>query len=571
MKRRPEALSQELFDLVVIGGGMHGAACALDAAQRGLKVALLERGDFCGATSANSFKVVHGGMRYLQHADVARLRGSARARRAYLKIAPHLVRPLPILVPTYGRLGLKSKFALRTAFALYDALTPDRNRGISDPARKIPPGSFLSAREFKDLHPELATEALTGAGIFHDGQFINPPRLVLAFVRSAAALGAVIVNHMSAMELHRDGNAVTGVGAVDQITGQKWDIRTRWVVNAAGPYAEALLKDTLDIDLDPPGTYSRDAWFMVNRPLVGERQAVTVPGRSRDGDALASRGARHLFLVPWRGATLIGVWHKVYNGPPDDYTVTEEELKGWLDEVNEAYPSLSLKVEDVSRTHAGLVPFAHDGGNGSTLQFAHRSRFIDHADTQGVDGLTTVIGVRMTSAVPDAIEIVDLVQKRLQGRATDSVLERSALYGGDFDTFDTLLKEAVQRVPSHLSHHALEALVTSHGTAYTEVIDLIKAGSDGAEFLHGTHVLEAEIIQAVRNEMATTLTDVVFRRTVLCATAPPSDAALNRTAEIMAMELGWDSTRTRAEVAAVWECLAQPLSGRLLLAQVDSR
>ena len=197
---------------------MFGAAAALDAAQRGLRTALIERADFAGATSAHSFKMVHGGIRYLQHADVPRLRHSARARSAFLRSAPHLVQPLPIVVPTYGA-GMKSKPVLRVGMAAYDLLTADRNRGIADPSRQIPRGRFMSREEVGRRYPGLAPQGLTGAGIFCDGQMYNPPRLVLAYVQSAAAAGAVCANYVEATGLVERAGRVQGVAARDVVSG----------------------------------------------------------------------------------------------------------------------------------------------------------------------------------------------------------------------------------------------------------------------------------------------------------------------------------------------------------------
>ena len=186
MKRDLSRLADREFDLVVIGGGIFGACAAWDAAQRGLSVALIERGDFCGATSANHLKMVHGGIRYLQHGDIYRLRQSSGERRAFLRIAPHLVRPLPVVIPTYGN-GMKGKTVLRLGMGVYDLLTADRNRGIADPARHIPPGSSIGRGDVLRMFPGLPTRGLTGAGVFCDGQIYNPPRLVFAILQSAVA------------------------------------------------------------------------------------------------------------------------------------------------------------------------------------------------------------------------------------------------------------------------------------------------------------------------------------------------------------------------------------------------
>src|SRR4051794_28173003 len=313
MQRDLAALEAAEFDLLVVGGGMFGAAAALDAAQRGLRVALIERGDFAGVTSAHSFKVVHGGIRYLQHADVYRIRHSARARSTFLRVAPHLVHPLPIVVPTYGY-GMKSRQVLRLGMTAYDLITADRNRGIADPTRRIPNCRFLSREEVLRRFPGLAPEGLTGAGVFCDGQMQNPTRLVLAFVQSAVAEGAFCANYVGAVRLLERAGRVHGVLARARLAGGEVEIRARLVLNAAGPYAEGLLAGSLGRGLSPTTPFSRDAWFLVRRPLVEGDHAVTVPSLTSDPDAIVSRGGRHLFLVPWRGVTLVGVWHKVYQG-----------------------------------------------------------------------------------------------------------------------------------------------------------------------------------------------------------------------------------------------------------------
>ncbi|NOY63662.1 MAG: FAD-dependent oxidoreductase [Gammaproteobacteria bacterium] len=217
MKRNLSALRQKKFDLIVVGGGIYGSCAALDAAQRGLSVAIIERGDFCSATSANSFKIIHGGIRYMQHGDISHVRQSAQARSFLLRTAPHLTRPFPVVVPTYGY-GMKSKGIMRIAMALYDMITCDRNRDIKDPARHVPPGYCLSREEVMQRYPDVDQDGLSGAAVFHDGQMYNPPRLVLAFVRAAAELGAEAANYVEATGFIREGRRITGVIARDVLT-----------------------------------------------------------------------------------------------------------------------------------------------------------------------------------------------------------------------------------------------------------------------------------------------------------------------------------------------------------------
>jgi glycerol-3-phosphate dehydrogenase len=566
VRRDLGALAGARFDLAVIGGGMFGAAAALDAAQRGLKVALLERGDFCGATSAHSFKMLHGGIRYRQHADLPRVRQSAAARAAFLRVAPHLAHPLPIAVPTYGRAGMKSASVLRAGMALYDALTLGRNRGIADPSRRIPPGRLLSREEAIRRFPGLPREGLTGAGVFCDGQMYNPARLVLAFVQSAAALGAVCANHAEAVGLVVKDGRVRAVQVRDGLSGQRFEVEAGVVLNAAGPYAERVLAGTLGSGLTPPTPFSRDAYFVVRRPLVEGDHALTVTTRTTDPDAVLSRGGRHLFLVPWRGVTLVGVWHKVYRGDPDRYEIAEAELERWIAEVNEAYPGAGLRLDEVALGSAGLVPFGENDPESQNLRYAHRSRLVDHAAERGLEGLLTLIGVRYTTGPADAVEAVALAARRLGRPVPASRLAREPVRGGDVPDFEALVRRVAAEGPPGLDPAAARALAHNHGSAYGEVLSLCAREPDLARPLEGSTVLAAEVVRAAREEMAATLADVAFRRTDLCTAGLPGLAALRQAARVMAGACGWDRAREAAELDHVLERLALARTGRALLA-----
>jgi glycerol-3-phosphate dehydrogenase len=565
MQRDPTALARGEFDLVVVGGGIFGAAAALDAAQRGLSTALIERGDFCGATSAHSFKMIHGGVRYLQHADVPRIRQSARARAAFLRTAPHLAHPLPIVVPTYGR-GMKSRPVLRLGLGAYDLLTADRNRRIADPTRRIPAARFLGRDEVLRDYPGLAPRGLTGAGVFCDGQMYSPPRLVLAFVQSAAAAGAVCANYVEAVGLLQRGERVTGVVAQDRLTGERIEIRGRLVLNAAGPYAERLLEGGLGRGLEPPTPFSRDAYFIVPRRLIAGDRALTVPSLTRDPDAILSRGARHLFLVPWRDVTLVGVWHKIYRGDPDRYGITEPELEAWIAEINQAYGGLGLTPDDVALGSAGLVPFGENDPDSRHLRYAHRSRIVDHAAERGLDGLLTLIGVRYTTGPVEAVEVVDMVCRRLGRRGAPSRLETEPVRGGRFDDFEALVGEVARRLLPDAGPESARAMAHNHGSAFGEVLALLEERPAWRHRLGDSHVLGAEIAHAARGEMAMTLADAVFRRSDLCTAGHPGDAALEAAARIMAECRGWRPARLAAELGDVRARLRLARAGRASLA-----
>ncbi|MFQ5719243.1 MAG: FAD-dependent oxidoreductase [Acidobacteriota bacterium] len=550
MKRDLSSLSSHAHDLVIVGGGIFGVCLAWEGASRGLDIALVERGDFCQGTSANSFKIIHGGLRYLQHGDLPRIRESGDERRSLLRIAPHLARPLPIAVPTYRGL-MRGRTALRAALAVYDLLTLDRNRGITEPANRIPRSRMLSRAECLDRFPLLDAAGLTGAAVFHDGQMYNPPRLALSFLRSAVEAGARAANYVEATGFLRRGKTITGIQAMDRESGDTLDIQAHLVINAAGSWAPSLLATLDDVVLEPRPTFSRDACFVVPRRLTGDC-ALAVPAATRDPDALLSRGARHLFLVPWRESTLVGVWHVVYAGHPDRFTVTESDLAGFLAEVNGGLPGLDLTVNDIALWNAGLVLFGDDQTGGADLSYGKRSLIVDHAARDGVGGLLTVIGVRYTTARGVAERTIDLATPRLGRPVSPSATALTPICGGRFDRFDDLRRKAAGRSDlAGLSARHIDALLHNHGDRYAEVLAHARDDPSLITPIGQATPLQVEVVHAVREEMAVHLGDVVFRRTDLGTGQDPGDAALRICAGLMARELGWSDDQLEEELAAV--------------------
>lgn len=324
-------LAGRKFDVVVVGGGIVGACVAWDSALRGLSVALVERGDFAHATSGNCFKMVHGGIRYLQHADIWRTREAIRERRTLLKIAPHLVKPIPIVMPTYGR-GFLGKAFLGAGALMYDLISIDRNKGIQDPSRRVPRSRVISRDECSRLFPDLKRDGLTGGVVIYEAQMHNPTRLALEFVRSASEYGAQVANYVEVTGLKQRRGRITGLTAQDLQSGREFEILASVVVNATGPWASQALKNWLGLSLPEKPTFSRDMFLLLKRNVLDSDNGVAIPSRSSDPDAIVSRGSRHLFILPWRGHSLVGVWHKVHDQAPGVLDVTEKEVQQALDE-----------------------------------------------------------------------------------------------------------------------------------------------------------------------------------------------------------------------------------------------
>ena len=545
MKRNPKALAAEQFDVLVVGGGAVGAAAAWDASLRGQRVALIAQSDIGGGASAECFKMVHGGIRYLQHADLRRMRFSCAQRSAMLRIAPHLVNPLPIVIPTYGH-GRQGKAFLAAGMLAYDMLTAGRNLGVRDPSRRIRGMELLSKNRVLELFPELDARSLTGGAVFEDGQMYNAARLVLAFVKSAVKRGAVAANYVQAQRFLWAGRRVVGMRARDALDGEEFDIRASLVLNAAGPWADYLLEDTERFPGHRRGHFSRDACFLVNRRPTS-KYALAVPGWSKDSDAVVSRAARHLFAVPWRDCMLIGVWHRLFPARPDTAEVEEGELAAWIEEMNSSYPALRLSRDDVIYANCGLVPFGDGKTSAGELSFGKESRFIDHRN-QGIDGLVTLIGIRYTTARGDAATAVDLLLQQRPGALNGAPTDRTPLVGGDIADFAALRDEARSRRFAEIPERSLDAWLRNYGTEYLQVAERAQAPGM-SERLGRSDTLMAEVSFAARDEMAQRLADVVLRRTDLGSGSHPGTDALKGAAIGMQRELGWSDSRREAEVA----------------------
>ncbi len=558
MQRTLADLGDREYDILVIGGGAAGAAVAREASLRGFHTALIERDDFGSGVSAQCFKVVHGGIRYLQHGDIARLRASCRERAILLRIAPHLVAPLPFVVPTFGW-GRRSKWFLGAGMGVYDALTRDFNSLIPDAARRVRATRFLGRSDLQQTFPGIDAPNLTGAAVFEDGQMYNPPRLVLALVAAAAHLGASVANYVEAQRLLYEGRRAVGAAVRDRLTGEAFEIRARLVVNAAGPWAESLIREPAGVVSAPAGTYSRDACFVVARRAAA-RMALAVPGLTRDTDALLARDARHLFLVPWREHTLVGVWHRVVDRDPDNTRLSRDELRTFLNEINACYPSLELSEAEVSMAGFGLVPFGDAARQQPTaLSFGKQSRLIDHR-TQGLAGLITLISVRYTVARRDAAAVLDAVDQQLGARGSAAASARQPVPGGDIEDFEGFMDELRTRWPRWLPHTAREGLAQNYGRDVDRIIALGETDANLQRCLPHSHVSHAEVAYAMREEMAMRMADVVFRRTDLGTAANPGGPALDELQQLMRTLGGWTGERASAERAAVEDHLERYLA-----------
>jgi glycerol-3-phosphate dehydrogenase len=390
MRRDVMPFAKEIYDVIVVGGGIHGACAAWEAARRGLKVVLVEAGDFNAATSANSLRTLHGGLRHLQRLDFQQMRLSIRQRREWLRLAPELTRPLRFVLPLSSYQSVA-----RVALWVNDWISADRNKAVRQD-HHLPGGSILTRNEFAQLFPGLSVTDFDVAAAWYDGICLDTERLQLAVIAAAVACGAQVANYVRALWPLRDGVRICGARISDELTGAGMDLRAPVVINAAGPELEAWLPRA-----QSPLFKASKAFNLLVRRLPFQ-------------DALGLRmGGGTYFVIPWNGYSIVGTRH--LHG--DHLEVSRAEVAEFLAQLN---PLLGLTIDDVYGVFSGLLP-AESGGRDVALERA--PRIVDHTK-QGLRGLYSIVGVKWTTALSVGEAAASRACQQL-GRSKRPVRERA--------------------------------------------------------------------------------------------------------------------------------------------------
>lgn len=531
MIRDLHAVADRTYDVLIVGGGIYGLAIAYDVAQRGLAVALVERDDFGSGTSFNHHRTIHGGLRYLQHLDLGRARESVLERRTIARIAPQAVEPLPFAVPLYRSL-MRGKMAMRAGFLLDRLVAIGKNRGVVA-SHRLPGGRVVSRSTAIQNYPGLRRQGLTGAAVFYDYITLEPDRLTLAFAIAAVEHGARIVNHAEATEPLADGGRMTGVRVRDTLTGRTADIHARLTINATGSQVDRLLK--------PLGISS-------GIPMLKAMNLVT--SRDAGDEALGGRthSGRNLFLVPWRERALFGTWESDSVVDPNDGGIKEAEVAAFITELNQAFPSLDLTINDVTLVHRGVVPAVV---HGSTVSLEGKDLIRDH-ESQGIQGLISVVGTKYTTARAVAERVTDRALVKLKHEPVECRTAAVALPGGGLRDVGLAIADARRDHDAGLPADTIPHLIAAYGSRYRDVLESAQGRQDlRMRLAPGSPVIGAELVWAARKEMAVTLADAVIRRTPLGALGFPGEDALQRAAAIVGAELKWTPERQREEIDAV--------------------
>ena len=548
MKRQPESLARDHFDVLVVGGGITGAFIAWDAALRGLRTALIEKGDFGGATSAASSKLLHGGVRYLQQAQLHKVRESAMERAHLQHIAPHHSHYVPFLVPAYRSLA-KSRLALNVAMAAYEALCIGEKRIIGN-AEKLPP-SFqrLSRAEVLESAPYLDKPSLTGAVVLFESHMHSSERMTLSIIKSAAARGAEVCNYLRADSFLREGGAVTGVHATDLDSGGSLDIGARVTINAAGPWIP-LLQDR-DQKRSTTTGYARGAHLVLEGFALSH--AVALP-TGKGAQSVVDRGGRHVFLIPWRNRALVGTSYASYSGNLDELRVEPEDVHELLDAVNDAAPGLRLDESHIAHSFCGLYPLQAQDIRTGVYQGTGEYLVIDHATHGEARGLITALGAKYTTARKVAELAVNAAQRHLGGTPAPAGTRGQRCVGGDIGDIRALTRSVAAATGDQ---DCAEHLVQSHGTDALRIAGRVAAGA-ATPLSANQPVTLAEIDHILEEEMVQHLDDVVFRRTGLGTVGHPGVACLEAIAARMSGRFGWSDARREREIRSVASRFTRP-------------
>ena len=516
-------LEHEEFDLAIIGGGITGAGIARDAAMRGMKVALIEKGDFASGTSSKSSKMIHGGLRYLKQLNVRLVKESLSEREKLLYLAPHLVHPIAYLIPIYS--GWMERFGVHIGLTGYDFIAGNSSLGRH---------RSLSPEEVLLEEPLLREENLSGGFIYYDC-LVDDARLTLATVKSAHEHSAVVTNYTRAVGLAKATELMHQVRFREALTGYEGVIRSRVVVAAAGPWTDEVLQ--LHDHPEPTLRPTKGVHLVFPKSRLNVNQVVVVPTEDK----------RIIFVVPRDEFSYVGTTDTDYTGSLDRVLVEAADVRYLLDALNQCFPSLSLDPADIVSSWAGVRPLLKEEGAPSEVSRDYHIALYE-------DGLAVITGGKLTTYHTMVETLIDQVLERyahrLQGDFQPCRTAKTALVGGEMAEFPSYLKVQCLGLVERwgLSLRTAEHLIHNYGRSHMDILGL---GLSDRRLLEplcpGCPVVKAEVIYAVEDEMAVTLEDFMSRRTDLMHFDGKGRLS-GVVAKLMGRRLGWKRARRKAEI-----------------------
>ncbi|MEL6776800.1 MAG: glycerol-3-phosphate dehydrogenase/oxidase [Cyanobacteria bacterium J06597_16] len=537
MRNQPtlSELAQERFDLVVIGAGINGAGTARDAAMRGLKTLLIDKGDFGGAVGWSS-RLIHGGLRYLEYFEFNLVRESLRERERLMSNSPHLVHPLQMTIPIYQG-SKRGPQLVRLGMVLYDVLSFDKT---------VPAHRMLGKAPFAQLFRGVNSDRLVGAAQYFDAQSEYAEQLCLENVLSAQSAGATVLNYASVTRLVQpdEGGSVTQIVIEDTLSGETVELDTHKAVliNTAGPWVDQVCERGWQGDHPAP---------LSPRPLMGGTKGSHIivdpfPGAPTDTALYveAETDGRPYFIIPWLGKYLIGTTDLRYTTSLDEIKASDEEIDYLLTETNRVLPQAQLSRDDVQFTYSGVrpLPYVETSGTKKKTSSITRSHIVhDHskAENGGIRNFISLVGGKLTTYRQVGEELTDQTYSKLGVKMPACKTRSQALPGGK-DYSAQALVDAVNQYHDALSTDAIRHLFSLYGMRMWDVLSLVTGSPDLARPIQvGLPDIRAQVVYAVETEMARTLVDIGFRRLLLAHRANYGRDALPGVVETLQQHCGW--------------------------------
>ncbi|NOZ11438.1 MAG: FAD-dependent oxidoreductase [Gammaproteobacteria bacterium] len=541
MKAR-QVLIHDQYDVVVVGGGIYGAAHAWEAASRGLSVILLEKGDFGSATSANSLKVIHGGIRYLQTLNIKRVLDSKRERDTYMRIAPHLVQPMECIMPSYPWTA-KGKLATAVGALLYNLLSR-YDDWVSKTDSKGLEARRVSRVYIGDNISAHAQHKTNGGTQWYDAQVYDSERMVLSFIMSAKARGAHVYNYMAVSGLVLNQGRVEGVSASDLLSGGPVTVNANFVIDATGPWSKLNHHKWL-----PDGTAQGEFAKAVNLVYPFEVSNKAFGAKVQSSSGTGPLSSRLLFSAPWKGSSMVGTWYFPAEDPEKDNALTQAQLDVCVEDVVtlcSLEKDLAIKP---SHVHIGLVPVKKRFKENVFPMLSEETITTDHKKVSGLEGLVSVFGVKYTTARSVAEKTIDLVEVRSGKCGPASVSRYTPLYGGEIKNFSAFQNYQQEKLSGLVDKAVIENMTRHYGTNIDRIMSYVDKDEAMKERIPGTPCsIKAEVLYVLEHEMVVKLTDLMVRRLGIGGLGQPSESAIEYCAGVMADALSWNASEKQSNI-----------------------
>jgi glycerol-3-phosphate dehydrogenase len=531
LKRHIEELTGKKFDLIIVGGGITGAAVAYIAAARGLSVALFEKEDYGGATSAATSKLIHGGLRYLANMEIRLVRESLRERRILGNIAPNFVYPLPFVLPNYKK-WKGNIWKMLAGMYLYDFLSYDK-KDTWDKSKRLQNHRLISHSKTIRLEPNLKMENLRNSFYFFDYQSIFPERLTLAFIKSAAEYGARVSNYSPVEAFKYDSeNRITGVEVKDLFSGETKNVYADLIVNCGGTWADKILGMATKKEFQVHKIKRSEGIHIITDKIAGNH---VVSLQREDGG--------HMMIMPWRDHSLIGTTDKEYDGDPDEYCVSRESINDVIQAVNDNFGK-KISFKDIKHAYGGLRPLVDDQTKGSYQTSRKYEVYDDAAD--GIEGMITVEGGKFTTSRSLAREVLNMVAMKLNRTLSDPVSDNLYLSGCEIrDMKQFMIRQHLNY--TDFSKQTIEYVSRNYGTDSDVIFQIARDDPRYAEVVSHDGEILAEIVYAIKYESAKTLKDIMLRRTGTGTLGNPGKDIIDKITAVAVEMLNWDSKRIEEE------------------------